>query len=100
MYVIYTSPIQKTPDFDEACIIADDYFNATGYIVAVDIRDISDQNVRQRIVDFVTGIAFISDAKMRIIHKDGVYLIIPSNMSLPSGERERLQTLGLYKINV
>ena len=71
-----------------------------GYIVAVDIRDIGDQNVRQRIVDFITGIAFISDAKMRIIHKDGVYLIIPSNMSLPSSERERLQTLGLYKINV
>ena len=71
-----------------------------GYIVAVDIRDIGDQNVRQRIVDFITGIAFISDAKMRIIHKDGVYLIIPSNMSLPSRERERLQTLGLYKINV
>tara|TARA_Y100001958_G_scaffold153976_1_gene142222 strand:- start:485 stop:922 length:438 start_codon:yes stop_codon:yes gene_type:complete len=71
-----------------------------GFIVAVDIRDIMDQNIRQRIVDFITGIAFISDAKMRIIHKDGVYLIIPSNMSLPSSERERLQSLGLYKINV
>ena len=45
-------------------------------------------------------VEFISDAKMRIIHKDGVYLIIPSNMSLPSSERERLQSLGLYKINV
>ena len=31
-----------------------------GYIVAVDIRDISDQGIRQRIVDFITGIAFIS----------------------------------------
>ena len=71
-----------------------------GYIVAVDIRDISDQGIRQRIVDFITGIAFISDSKMRIIHKDGVYLVMPSNMSLPSTERERLQTLGLYKINV
>ena len=71
-----------------------------GYIVAVDIRDISDQGIRQRIVDFITGIAFISDAKMRIIHKDGVYLVMPLNMSLPSTERERLQTLGLYKINV
>ena len=69
-------------------------------IVAVDIRDISDQGIRQRIVDFITGIAFISDSKMRIIHKDGVYLVMPSNMSLPSTERERLQTLGLYKINV
>ena len=38
-----------------------------GFIVAVDIRDITDQNTRQRIVDFITGIAFISDAKMRII---------------------------------
>ena len=71
-----------------------------GYIVAVDIRDINDQNIRQRIVDFITGIAFISDSKMRIIHKDGVYLVMPSNMSLPSTERERLQTLGLYKVNV
>ena len=71
-----------------------------GYIVAVDIRDINDQGTRQRIVDFITGIAFISDSKMRINHKDGVYLVMPSNMSLPSTERERLQTLGLYKINV
>ena len=71
-----------------------------GFIVAVDIRDISDQGIRQRIVDFITGIAFISESKMRIIHKDGVYLVMPSNMSLPSTERERLQTLGLYKINV
>ena len=39
MYVIYTSPIQRTHDFDEACIIADDYFNATGYIVAVEKED-------------------------------------------------------------
>ena len=36
MYVIYTTPIQRTYDFDEACIIADDYFNATGYVVAVE----------------------------------------------------------------
>ena len=36
MYVIYTDPIQRTKDFDEACFIADDYFNATGHIVAVE----------------------------------------------------------------
>ena len=36
MYVIYTDPVQRTNDFDEACFIADDYFNATGYIVAVE----------------------------------------------------------------
>ena len=35
-YIIYSDPIQKTTDFDHACIIADDYFNKTGYIVAVE----------------------------------------------------------------
>ena len=70
------------------------------FIVAMDIRDISDQSDRRRIIDFVTGMAFISDAKIRSINKDGVYLILPSSSSLPSGERERLQNLGLYNINV
>jgi len=70
------------------------------FLVAMDIRDISDQSDRRRIIDFVTGMAFISDAKIRSINKDGVYLILPSSSSLPSGERERLQNLGLYNINV
>ena len=35
-YIIYSDPIQTTTDFDHACIIADDYFNKTGYIVAVE----------------------------------------------------------------
>ena len=68
------------------------------FIVAMDIRDISDQTDRRRIIDFVTGMAFISDAKIRSINKDGVYLILPA--SAPSSERERLQNLGLYNINV
>src|SRR5210317_452763 len=70
------------------------------YTVAMDIRDISDQVDRRRIIDFVTGMAFISDAKIRSINKDGVYLILPASASLPSSERERLQNLGLYRINV
>ncbi|MBL6837414.1 MAG: cell division protein SepF [Candidatus Actinomarina sp.] len=68
--------------------------------VAMDIRDITDQVDRRRIIDFVTGMAFISDAKIRSINKDGVYLILPASSSLPSSERERLQNLGLYRINV
>jgi FtsZ-interacting cell division protein YlmF len=71
-----------------------------GFIVAMDIRDISEQMDRRRIIDFVTGMAFISDAKIRSINKDGVYLILPASSSLPSTERERLQKLGLYNINV
>ena len=70
------------------------------FIVAMDIRDIEDQTERRRILDFVTGIAFITNAKLRSINKDGVFLILPSNSSLPSEERERLQELGLYNINV
>lgn len=70
------------------------------FIVAMDIRDISDQRERRRILDFVTGMAFMSNATIRSINKDGVFLILPSNSSLKSSERERLQELGLYRINV
>ena len=70
------------------------------YIVAMDIRDIEDQIERRRILDFVTGMAFVSNSTIRSINRDGVFLILPSNSSLPSNERERLQDLGLYKINV
>jgi len=35
-YVVYTSPVKIVNDFAEACQIADDYFNDTGYIVAVE----------------------------------------------------------------
>ena len=35
-YVVYTSPVKIVNDFTEACKIADDYFNDTGYIVAVE----------------------------------------------------------------
>ena len=70
------------------------------YIVAMDIRDIPDQQERRRILDFVTGMAFMSNSTIRSINRDGVFLILPSNSSLNSSERERLQDLGLYKINV
>jgi len=70
------------------------------FIVAMDIRDIPDQQERRRILDFVTGMAFMSNSTIRSINRDGVFLILPSNSSLNSSERERLQDLGLYKINV
>ena len=70
------------------------------FIVAMDIRDIPDQGERRRILDFVTGMAFMSNATIRSINRDGVFLILPSNSSLSTDERERLQQLGLYKLNV
>ena len=66
------------------------------YIVAMDIRDIEDQTERRRILDFVTGMAFVSNSTIRSINRDGVFLILPSNSSLPTNERESLQDLGLY----
>ena len=69
-------------------------------IVAMDIRDIPDNQERRRILDFVTGMAFMSNSTIRSINRDGVFLLLPSNSSLSSSERERLQELGLYKINV
>tara|TARA_B100000073_G_C23597059_1_gene518803 strand:- start:109 stop:546 length:438 start_codon:yes stop_codon:yes gene_type:complete len=70
------------------------------FIVAMDIRDVTEQADRRRILDFVTGMAFMSNATMRVINPDGVYLILPNSASLSSEERERLQQLGLYKLNV
>ena len=70
------------------------------FIVAMDIRDIPDQQERRRILDFVTGMAFMSNSSIRSINRDGVFLILPSNSSFSCSERERLQELGLYKINV
>ena len=90
--------IKVLKNFSEIHILGDPIKDE--YIVAMDIRDIEDQTERRRILDFVTGMAFMSNAKLRSINKDGVFLILPSSSSLPTEERERLQELGLYKINV
>ena len=90
--------IKVLKNFSEINILGDPIKEE--FIVAMDIRDIEDQTERRRILDFVTGMAFISNGKLRSINRDGVYLILPSNSSLPTEERERLQELGLYKINV
>ena len=43
--------------------------------VALDIRNLADRNERRRVMDFVTGIAFGRDLKIKSINKEGVYLI-------------------------
>ena len=44
--------------------------------VAIDIRNLQDANQRRRILDFVTGIAFGRGLKIKVLNKDGVYLIL------------------------
>mgnify|MGYP001391726875 CR=1 FL=1 len=36
MFIIYSSPIKFTTDYSKACKIADQYFEQTGNIVAVE----------------------------------------------------------------
>ena len=43
--------------------------------VAIDIRNLKDTNQRRRILDFVTGIAFGRGLKIKVLNKEGVYLI-------------------------
>ena len=43
--------------------------------VGIDIRNLKDTNQRRRILDFVTGIAFGKGLKIKVLNKDGVYLI-------------------------
>ena len=44
--------------------------------VGIDIRNLQDTNQRRRILDFVTGIAFGRGLKIKVLNKDGVYLIL------------------------
>ena len=43
--------------------------------LGIDIRKMLNQNERRRVMDFVTGLAFGRDLKIKVINKEGVYLI-------------------------
>jgi FtsZ-interacting cell division protein YlmF len=60
--------------FDELIKLKEAFENTNK--VGVDIRNIQDTNIRRRILDFVTGIAFGRGLKIKVLNKDGVYLII------------------------
>jgi FtsZ-interacting cell division protein YlmF len=60
--------------FDELIKLKEAFENTNK--VGVDIRNIQDTNIRRRILDFVTGIAFGRGLKIKELNKDGVYLIV------------------------
>lgn len=60
--------------FDELIKLKEAFENTNK--VGVDIRNIRDTNIRRRILDFVTGIAFGRGLKIKVLNKDGVYLIV------------------------
>lgn len=43
--------------------------------LGIDIRKMLNQNDRRRVMDFVTGLAFGRDLKIKVVNKEGVYLI-------------------------
>ena len=67
-------------------------------LVCVDLRDVYDKNERQRIIDFTSGMVHVLNSKFRIIHPDGVYLVRKKDSNLTATERNRLESLGLYKV--
>jgi len=60
--------------FDELIKLNDAFENTNK--VGVDIRNIQDTNIKRRILDFITGIAFGRGLKIKVLNKDGVYLIV------------------------
>ena len=64
----------------------------------IDLRDVYDKTERQRIIDFTSGMVHVMNSKLRIIHPDGVYLIRKMDANLTATERNRLESLGLYKV--
>ena len=47
-------------------------------LVAIDIRDISNNEDRRRVMDFITGLSIGRGCSIRQINKEGVYLLNPS----------------------
>ena len=47
-------------------------------LVAIDIRDISNNEDRRRVMDFVTGLSIGRGCSIRQINKEGVFLLNPS----------------------
>ena len=65
--------IEEINTFEEITKVKDAFENNDK--VGIDIRNLQDTNQRRRILDFVTGIAFGRGLKIRVLNKDGVYLI-------------------------
>ena len=62
--------------FDKLSIV--DFSIVGKTIVAIDIRNISNQEDRRRVMDFVTGLSIGRKSSIRQINKEGVYLLSPS----------------------
>tara|TARA_Y100000816_G_C25908193_1_gene473685 strand:+ start:13 stop:249 length:237 start_codon:yes stop_codon:yes gene_type:complete len=66
----------KIDSFDKLSI--SDFSIVGKALVAIDIRDISNNEDRRRVMDFITGLSIGRGCSIRKINKEGVYLLNPS----------------------
>ena len=66
----------KIDSFDKLSI--SDFSIVGKALVAIDIRDISINEDRRRVMDFVTGLSIGRGCSIRQINKEGVFLLNPS----------------------
>lgn len=78
--------------FNDAQQVAD-RFKADQPII-VNLQDV-DRDLSRRIIDFTSGLCYALNGNMEKV-ADSVYLLAPSNVSLPDEERQRLQERGLH----
>ena len=62
--------------FDKLSIV--DFSIVGKTLVAIDIRNISINEDKRRVMDFVTGLSIGRECSIRQINKEGVYLLSPS----------------------
>ena len=62
--------------FDKLSIV--DFSIVGKTLVAIDIRNISINEDRRRVMDFVTGLSIGRECSIRQINKEGVYLLNPN----------------------
>ena len=66
----------KIDSFDKLSI--SDFSIVGKALVAIDIRDISNNEDRRRVMDFITGLSIGRGCSIRQINKEGVYLLNPN----------------------
>ena len=65
----------KIDSFDKLSI--SDFSIVGKALVAIDIRDISNNEDRRRVMDFITGLSIGRGCSIRQINKESVYLLNP-----------------------
>ena len=61
--------------FDKLSVV--DFSIVGKTLVAIDIRDISNNEDRRRVMDFITGLSIGRGCSIRQVNKEGVYLLTP-----------------------